>query len=74
MRKKIAVVTGGNSSEFVISVKSADTIIENIDKDLFNPYRVEIKGLNWDVKVGGMFYEIDKNDFSTYVNGEKNNV
>lgn len=45
--QNIAVVTGGNSSEYVISVKSADTILANIDKTKYYPYRVEIKGNAW---------------------------
>lgn len=71
MRKKIAVITGGNSSEFVISVKSADTIIDNINRHIYNPFRVEIKGLEWKVEIDGKFYEIDKNDFSVHVDGKK---
>jgi D-alanine-D-alanine ligase len=65
MRQKLAVVTGGNSSEYVISVKSADTIIENLNIEKFEPYRVEIKGLDWNVALAdGSLISIDKNDFS----------
>jgi D-alanine-D-alanine ligase len=73
MRKKIAVVTGGNSSEFVISVKSADTIIENIDKTKYEPYRIEIQGNKWKLDLEGSRYEIDKNDFSVCIDGKKIN-
>jgi D-alanine-D-alanine ligase len=72
MRKKIAVITGGNSSEYVISVKSADTIIENLDKEKYESYRVEIKGKDWKVALsGGKDIQIDKNDFSFNLNGTK---
>jgi D-alanine-D-alanine ligase len=71
MRKRIAVVTGGNSSEFVISVKSADTIIEHINGELFEPYRVEIREQEWMVRSGSEAIPIDKNDFSFEVSGQK---
>jgi len=72
MRKTIAVITGGNSSEYVISVKSADTIIENLDKAKYEPYRVEIKGKDWKVSLAeGTTVQIDKNDFTFTQNGSK---
>lgn len=71
MRKRIAVVTGGNSSEFVISVKSADTIIEHINIELFEPYRVEIRAQEWVVRLGNDTIPIDKNDFSFEISGQK---
>lgn len=72
MRKKIAVITGGNSSEYVISVKSADTIIENLNKEKYESYRVEIKGGDWKVALPeGKNVQIDKNDFSFLANGTK---
>ncbi len=39
----IAVLAGGNSSEFFISLKSADTISNQLDKDKYNVYVVQIK-------------------------------
>ncbi|MBN2484915.1 MAG: D-alanine--D-alanine ligase [Bacteroidales bacterium] len=72
MKKNIAVITGGNSSEYVISVKSADTIIENLDKTKYKPFRVEIKGTNWKVTMpDGKTVQIDKNDFSFTSNSTK---
>lgn len=71
MKKRVAVITGGNSSEYVISVKSADTIIENIDEEIFAPYRVEIKDKDWKVIVGNASYYIDKNDFSFQIDDQK---
>ena len=74
MKKKLAVVTGGNSSEYVISVKSADTIMENLNAEKYEAYRVEIKDLQWKVIIPGSGEEaIDKNDFSFVSKGEKYN-
>ena len=36
MKKNIAIVAGGDSSEIVISLKSADGIYSFIDKDKYN--------------------------------------
>ena len=69
--KKIAVVTGGESSEYVISVKSADTIIDHIDSKKFLPYRVEIRNQQWNVIQADQVFPIDKNDFSFVKDNEK---
>jgi D-alanine-D-alanine ligase len=72
MKKKLAIVTGGNSSEYVISVKSADTIMNNINPEKFKSYRVEIKGVDWFVTTTeGAKLQIDKNDFSFRTGEEK---
>jgi D-alanine-D-alanine ligase len=70
MRKKVAVITGGNSSEFIISVKSAETIINNIDKSKYEPYRIELKRNQWKLEYEGKKYDIDKNDFSVCIQGK----
>lgn len=65
--KTIAIVAGGDSSEFGISVKSAN----EVSKLLFSRYKtyvVMIRGTNWyweDQK--GRYYNIDKNDFSLII-------
>ena len=38
MKKNIAIVAGGDSSEIVISLKSADGLYSFIDKDKYNLY------------------------------------
>ena len=68
----IAVLAGGNSSEFFISLKSSETIANSIDKDKYNVYVVQIKGNEWtlinDLNCGLM---IHKNDFSFSDRGQK---
>ncbi len=72
MNKILAVVTGGNSSEYVISVKSADTIIDALKGMPYIAYRVEIKDLSWVVHLeDGVVVPIDKNDFSFQFDNEK---
>lgn len=70
MKKRIAVITGGNSSEYVISVKSADTIMQNIDAEKYEAFRVEMKNKDWNVCIGEEKQPINKNDFSFNYNGQ----
>jgi len=72
MKKNIALVTGGFSAEAVISYKSATTIDHNLDRDRFNVYKVDISPKGWFYEAGdGSKAEIDKNDFSLQVDGQK---
>jgi D-alanine-D-alanine ligase len=62
--KTIAIVAGGDSSEFEISVKSAEEVCK-ILSSRYIVYVIIIRGTNWyweDKK--GRYYNIDKNDFS----------
>ena len=38
MKRSIAIVAGGDSSEIVISLKSAEGIFSFLDKDKYNVY------------------------------------
>jgi D-alanine-D-alanine ligase len=72
MKKNIAVVYGGDSSEFVVSVKSSKNVFESIDPTIYNVWKVQMKGLDWDVFEGDeVISSIDKSDFSFIKNGEK---
>jgi D-alanine-D-alanine ligase len=72
MKKKIAIIYGGYSSEFEISKKSASTIYSNIDTELFEPFLVEITKKSWIVHIRGGVTTIDKNNFTYTLNGEEN--
>lgn len=71
MKKNIALVTGGYSGEAVISYKSATTIQNNLDREQYNVYKINITCEGW-------FYEpeqgqpvsVDKNDFTVQENGQ----
>ncbi|MDR1161347.1 MAG: D-alanine--D-alanine ligase [Tannerellaceae bacterium] len=65
MRKNIAIVAGGDSSEIVVSLKSAEGIYSFIDKDRYALYLVIVKRDEWYVILpGGEQAAIDRNDFS----------
>ena len=44
---KFALVTGGFSGEAVISYKSAVTIGNNLDRERFNVYKIDIRPEGW---------------------------
>ena len=72
MKKNIALVTGGFSGEAVISYKSAVTIENNLDRNLFNVYRIDINPGGWFYELpDGRKLEIDKNDFSLHTDNQK---
>ena len=72
MKKNIAVVYGGDSSEFVVSVKSSKNVFESIDPSIYNVWKVQMQGLNWEVLEGDqVIATIDKDDFSFVKIGEK---
>lgn len=72
MKKKIAIIAGGDSSEIVISLKSAEGLYSFIDKDKYDLYIATIKKGEWNVKLAdGKLVPIDKNDFSFLEKGQK---
>ena len=64
MKKKIAIVAGGDQSELEVSLRSAAGLYSFIDKEKYDLYIVTIVGTNWEVECEGKKYAIDKNDFS----------
>jgi len=71
MKQNIAIVAGGNQSEVVVSLKSAQGIYSFIDREKFNPYIVTLIGKEWIVECAGEKIAIDKNDFSFIFNNKK---
>ena len=73
-KRTIAIVAGGDSSELVVSLRSAQGIYSFIDKERYNLYIVEMQGKRWEVVLpNGEKTPIDRNDFSFIENGEKKN-
>lgn len=71
MKRNVAIVAGGDSSEMVISLKSADGLYSFIDKEKYNLYIAIVKRGEWAVKLpNGEHTPIDKNDFSFTENGQ----
>lgn len=72
MKKNIAIIMGGYSSEKDISIKSGNVVFNHLNKDKYNTYRLHILQEKWVVLDDEEAeYTIDKNDFSVHVNNEK---
>ncbi|MCX6229946.1 MAG: D-alanine--D-alanine ligase [Bacteroidetes bacterium] len=73
-KKNIALLAGGNSGEAEISYKSAIIIEQNIDKTLYNVFKINLYKKDWHfVDEKGEKLQIDKNDFSLTLNNKKIN-
>ena len=72
MKRTIAIVAGGDSSEYEVSLNSAKGIYSFIDKEKYNLYIVELSRKKWEAVLDdGSHSPIDKNDFSFMDKGEK---
>ena len=73
-KRTIAIVAGGDSSELVVSLRSAQGIFSFIDKERYNLYIVEMEGKRWEVVLpDGSKTPVDRNDFSFVEDGKKKN-
>ena len=71
LKRNIAIVCGGDSSEHDVSLRSAQGLYSFFDKDRYNVYIVDIKGQYWHVELpGGITARIDRNDFSFVEDGK----
>ncbi|MCF0178282.1 MAG: D-alanine--D-alanine ligase [Bacteroidales bacterium] len=69
MKKQVAVIYGGNSSEYEISILSGRYVASAIDHDKYDVYEVLLKGLDWSVVQWDgdkmqKISQVDKGDFS----------
>ena len=72
MKKNIAIVAGGDSSEVVVSLKSAAGLYSFMDKERYNVFIITIVGKVWQVELSETEkIEIDKNDFGFFKKEEK---
>lgn len=72
MKKNIAIIMGGHSSEFKISLKSGNVVHQYLDKHKFNSYRIQISKLKWVyLDENEQEHLVDRNDFSVKINGKK---
>lgn len=70
MKRTVAIIAGGDSSEHEVSMNSAKGIYSFIDKEKYNLYIVELSKKAWEaILPDGTRSKIDKNDFS-FMDGE----
>ena len=71
LKRTIAIVCGGDSSEYNVSMRSAQGLYSFFDKERYNVYIVVMRGLDWLVELSdGTTTPIDRNDFSFQENGK----
>ena len=74
MKKNIAILTGGYSSEYHISLLSAEQIAFQIDTEKYQVYIVNIQKEIWQIHSGELAgINLDKNDFS-FLNGKNKEI
>lgn len=72
MKRTIAIIAGGDSSEHDVSLKSAEGIYSFIDKEKYDLYIIELTKKKWEAILGdGTRTPVDKNDFSFIDYGRK---
>lgn len=74
MKRNIAIVWGGYSSEVVVSAKSMAGVYSFLDKEKYNIYKVKIVKEGWTVEIDGEIYPVDKNDFTFLCPRQKEKV
>lgn len=72
MKTNIAILAGGDSGEYDISIQSAALIKLNLDPQFFTSKIIHIKGKEWTYEAeNSLHLNIDKNDFSLTIDGKK---
>ena len=63
--KKIAIICGGNSGEYEISMKSAQVVKKHLNSGKYEGYLIEIRGSEWNsIDDTGNRFAVNKADFS----------
>ena len=67
------MLAGGYSGEYVISIQTAETIEKNLDEKLYRVFKIIVTKDEWYHEYDGKKVNVDRNDFSLTVAGEKIN-
>jgi len=71
MKKNIAVVMGGYSKEYEISLNSGSVVANNLDSKLYTVYSIHILKDKWVAVIDNEEYPINKADFSFEIKHKK---
>ncbi|MCK9398490.1 MAG: D-alanine--D-alanine ligase [Bacteroidales bacterium] len=70
MKQKIAIIAGGDSGEYEISIKSAGVVKKHLDSAKFECFIIVIRGRNWFCHDNdGTVFPVNKEDFSVSLPG-----
>ncbi len=71
-KKKIAIVMGGYSSEYNISVQSGGVVYRWLDRSRYEPYRILLKKDRWELLPdAGSPVPVDRSDFTAELSGSR---
>lgn len=71
-KMNIAVVGGGNSGEYNISIQSSHRVADILDREKYNVFLIAIKGRNWEyIDETNKCFPVDFSDFSLNIEGRK---
>lgn len=72
MKKKVAIIMGGYSSEYKISLKSGNVVHEYLDKEKYESFRIHVLKEKWVyIDQDDNEYDVNKDDFSIQLDEEK---
>lgn len=72
MKQRIAIIAGGDSGEYEISIMSSAIVLKHLDHSLFDPYLVIFQGKNWFYRDDNSNeYPVSKGDFTIELPGGK---
>ncbi len=70
--RDIAIITGGDSSEYVVSIRSGANVFSAIDRRKFTPWMVLVRNGEWKVLENEKeIATIDRGDFSFLLDGRR---
>ncbi|MFM1879413.1 MAG: hypothetical protein RLZZ241_2279, partial [Bacteroidota bacterium] len=70
-KKKIAIIMGGYSSEYEISIKSGNVVFAKLDRELYDPYRIVIDRKRWFlIGDNGAELPVNRENFSVKIGNE----
>ncbi len=70
-KKNLALLAGGDSGEYEVSISSSKIVESNLDQEKYNIYKIILREKSWYYLHNEEKIEIDKNDFSLTINGKK---
>ena len=71
--KNIAILTGGDSAEYDISILSAKTVLQHLNPELFNSYIIHLKNDKFTTHIKNLKIEVDKSNFTFEIENKRIN-
>jgi D-alanine-D-alanine ligase len=66
----VAIVCGGDSGEYDVSVKSGEQVFHQLDREKFIPFLVGISKKGWVCRMDGKDVPVDKDHFTFFLDGK----